>query len=340
MATKLTDVMNTFNTGDVVFTRYPSKGLQPIHATLFLAPGTGIANPSYVHAGEDWLEISGVEKYKEDEDAGSYLRIETPAARRASTTAVALAFARNATRTPYGKLPLKDGFVDGKTKSPTVSRFSGMIKTTDCAEIPFTFAALRRLLKWTMKFASGAPLSKNRGVTCAAFVSICHQVGGMKDFLSSFPVYHDAEKFKKVLQALDALAVTKAKLRENLEELQPAVKTPKTFHRGQALRENSNRELTVDGLATLKLQSKELRLDRLDESVLARLKDSTKPVSEIDKLWVTIQTQYLEIPEASVQLLDQIMPAEFIFDAKYVSSMALSTRMAALGWHRTICEKY
>jgi hypothetical protein len=339
---KLTDDITTFQTGDLVFTRFPPKGTQPIHVTLFLAPGTGVTERSFVHAGATQLEIAKIADYAEDKDSGGYLRAyPTDTTVRTNTAEVAKLFAQTVKPTPYGAFPGSKDVDDPAKRSPKANRFSGMIKTTSVSEIPFEFAALRRLLKWTMKEAAKAPLSENRGVTCAAFVSICHQVAGMKAFLSETQIYYQPEKFKDAMHKIDALTFTKEQLREKLEVLKPAVKQAKPIYLGQAERANSNRELTPDGIATLKAQSKDVELKKLDKSVIARLKDTDQPVSAIDRYWLTVQTQYLGIPEAQARLLETIVPAGFLFDAKYVSSMALSRRVQDIaGWRNDIYTAY
>src|SRR5690349_22277609 len=130
---KLTDSMGTFRTGDLVFVRYPPRGTQPIHVTVFLEPEFGLGE-SYVHAGDAQLEIATHASYEEYREYGGYLHAHTTDAElRNRVAAVAALFARDAKRTPYGHYPNKDDVTrvnKGKAvESPRANRFGGMIGT-------------------------------------------------------------------------------------------------------------------------------------------------------------------------------------------------------------------
>lgn len=341
---KLSDSIHTFKTGDLVFTRYPPKGPQPIHVTLFLEARTGLGR-GYVHAGATHLEIADVATYADDKDAGGYLHAHpTDATVRANTTAVAQLFARTAKRTPYGSYPGSADFsrMNLTPKSPHASRFTGMIRTGSIGDIPFQFPALHRLLKWTLRAIEEATLSENRGITCAAFIAACHQVARMRAFLDETGVGYQPEKIRGCIQQLDALAETKASLREGLELLGTDPANNKPIYRDQAYRENSNRKLTEVGRKTLGELAKDVAWKDMDGTIVTRLKTgAVDPVSSMEKIWLVIQTRMLGIPEVSASLLETIIGNDFLFDAKYVSSPLLAERIRnAPGWNTTEYTHY
>jgi hypothetical protein len=209
---KLTDSINTFVTGDLVFTRYPPTSPQPIHVTVFLEPRAGLGGRSYVHAGATQLEIADAATYKDDKDSGGYLHAHpTDNDLRARTAEVAQAFAQTVKRTPYGSYPSSKDFqrLNLAVQSPHASRLTGIVRTTSFAQIPFEFAALVRLLKWTLRAIDNAPLSGNRGITCAAFVSICHQAARMLLSFDDVGLTWQPEKIRTCLQTLNGLVDAK-----------------------------------------------------------------------------------------------------------------------------------
>lgn len=341
---RLTDSIHTFQTGDLVFTRYPPKGPQPIHVTLFLEARTGLGQ-GYVHAGATHLEIADVDTYADDRDSGGYLHAHpTDPVIRDNTTAVAQLFARTARRTPYGSYPSSVDFdrLELAVKSPHASRFTGMIRTGSIDDIPFQFPALRRLLKWTLRAIENATLSENRGITCAAFIAVCHQVARMRRFLEETGVGYQPDKIKACIQQLDALAETKASLREGLELLGTDPVNNKPIYRDQAYRENSNRKLTQAGRSTLGEMAKDVPWKALDKAIVDRLKTgSSSPLPNMEKIWLVIQTRMLGIPEVLANLLENIIGNDFLFDAKYVSSPLLAERIRnAPGWNTTEYTHY
>jgi hypothetical protein len=338
---KLTDSINTFETGDLVFTRYPPKSPQPIHVTLFLEPRTGLGR-SYVHAGAQQLEIADVETYADDKDSGGYLHAHpTDSVLRSRTAEVAQQFAQTVKRTPYGSYPSSKDFqrLGLVVQSPHASRFTGMVRTTSFAEIPFEFAALVRLLKWTLRAIDNAPLSENRGITCAAFVSICHQVARMLIFFDAVGLTWQPEKIRTCLQTLNGLVESKASLRAALDKIgEDPTRNNKPIYRDQAYRENSNRKLTT--ASKRELDSKRANVDytSVPDEALKRLKRRA-PSSELEGHWLVIQTEWLGIHAASTKSLQDIL-GDFFFDAKYVSSPILSQRVQNIGWRTVPFDAY
>lgn len=341
---KLTDSIHTFQTGDLVFTRYPPRGTQPIHVTLFLEARTGLGR-SYVHAGATHLEIADAATYADDKGAGGYLHAHpADATVRANTAMVAQLFASTVKRTPYGSYPGRADFerMSLAPVSPHASRFTGMIRTGSIDEIHFEFPALRRLLKWTLRAIERSTLSENRGITCAAFIAVCHQVARMRAFLDETGVSYHPEKIRACIQKIDAMTETKAMLRKDLELLGSDPANGKPIYRDQAYRENSNRKLTEDGRGAMVNLAKNVAWGELDSTIVARLKpDAPIRLPYVEKVWLVIQTQMLDIPKVSARLLEDIIGSDFLFDAKYVSSPLLAERIRnAMGWNTTEYTNY
>lgn len=347
---KLTESMGAFRTGDLVFVRYPPRGTQPIHVTVFLEPEFGLGE-CYVHAGDKELEIAPRASYGEYKDAGGYLHAcTTDAHLRNRVAAVAALFAREARPTPYGHYPNKDDInriTGGRAvESPRANRFGGMIGTRHVDEIPFEFAALRRLLKWTLRAVEKAPLSKNRGITCAAFSAACHQVAGMLTFFDDVGLTWNPKLVRNCLSQLDPLTASKADLRANLEVIGVDDKTGKTVYKGQALPANSNRPLTQHGrqtLGTLALVQSGGRT--VVQDWVTEWTQSTgrkfKELSSIERFWLIVQHDMLQIPPVSMKLLESIIDPAFFFDAKYVSSPALAKALVESGsWKTTEYKEY
>lgn len=340
---KLTDSINTFQTGDLVFVRYPPKGTQPIHVTVFLKAGDRLGGSSYVHAGATEVEIASASTYEEDSDAGGYLHAHpTDTTLRENVANVARIFAQTAKKTPYGSYPsssdftrLQDaGTIKQQPKSPHASRFTGMIRTVSIDAIPFEYPALHRLLKWTFRALTNAPLSDHRGITCAAFVALCHQVARMQTHLIETGAAFPPESVKKCVETMEKHLVTKASLRQELELIAKDPKTSKNIYRDQAYRENSNRVLNTKGKA-LASKAKSLR----DE------KHATDQVDELESLWWLMQTKLLNIDESITKKLTEILGPNFMFDAKYVSSPVLADALrgdggGAAGWNTTEYKDY
>lgn len=341
---KLTDSIGTFQTGDLVFTRYPPTSPQPIHVTVYLAPREGLGQ-SYVHAGASEVEIADVSTYADDKDSGGYLHAHpTDAGLRENVAEVAALFARTAKKTPYGSYPSSKDFqrMGSAPQSPHASRFTGMIRTASFNEIPFEFPALHRLLKWTQRAIEDAPLSENRGITCAAFVAACHQVARLRAFFDLTGTRHQPGKLRDCLHQLDTLVQTKVSLRQGLEVLGTDERTGKPIYRDQAYREHSNRALTQPGRGSLQDMSKRIDGGSLSGPIRTRLKKNAEsPLPALEKIWLVIQTQMLGIHESMADLLENIIGPDFLFDAKYVSSPLLAQRVReAQGWNTTEYKDY
>jgi hypothetical protein len=336
----LKDNINDFSTGDFIFTRYPRReGGQPIHVTVFLepkdSPGGGAA---YVHAGADYVEVSAFDTYADDP---GYLHVKTQdTTLRAKTAQVAKIFAPTALdrRTPYGSFPQNDRLPRGAA-APNASRYRGMMSTQRLADIPFEFAALQRLLKWTHKAMTADKLSKERGITCAAFGSACIQVAAMLNFLES--VYKDkdvdgmgacVEQLRKLTAKPDTwdtrtLIATLEPKKVHKSDDDPLVypaKEKKIF-RDQALRANSNRQLTAAGSEFFTTSKDRINTRSLDLEHWRGL----KTMDLVERLWLIVQTQILKISEWQARPLSDIIPANFFFDAKYVNSLVLSELLEA-----------
>ncbi|MGF6408845.1 hypothetical protein [Paraburkholderia sp. MM5482-R1] len=338
---KLTDSINTFVTGDLVFTRYPPTTRQPIHVTVFLEPRHGLGR-SYVHAGAQQLEIADVATYADDKGAGGYLHAHpTDNMLRSRTAEIAQMFAQNVKRTPYGNYPSSADFqrLQLLVESPHASRFTGMVRTTDFGQIPFEFPALVRLLKWTLRAIDNAPLSENRGITCAAFVSICHQVARMLIFFDDVGLTWQPEKIRNCLQKLNGLVESKASLRAELEKIgEDPTRNNKPIYRDQAYREHSNRKLTPAGKSELASKRANVAYDSVPDEARKRLKKNA-PSSELEGYWLVIQTEWLGINAAITKSLQDIL-GDFFFDAKYVSSPILSQRVQTIGWRTVAFNAY
>jgi hypothetical protein len=334
---KLTDVINTFETGDLVFTRFPPKGTQPIHVTLFLSARDAV-KPSYVHAGATHVEIADASTYAVDKDSGGYLHARLTAAdMRSRVTRIARAFAGTAKLTPYGSYPSSKDFtrLNIEVKSPNASRFGVMVKTPNFDAIPFDFPALHRLLKWTWRAECNATFSENRGITCAAFASACQQVARMQAFLKdNYMGGGLADTLADAVKTLNGMVQTKASLRENLEQLGKDEQTGKTIYKGQAERANSNRKFTPDGMSKFKEMARDVKTRDFPEEIIGRIpstakdaKAPDKPLTPIENQWLVIQTKLLKVPQYSAKLLEDILGSEWMFDAKYVNSMLLADRL-------------
>lgn len=341
---KFTDSIKTFKTGDLVFVRYPPRGVQPIHVTVFLEPEVGLGD-SYVHAGATHLEIADISTYADDKDKGGYLHAcTTNTDLRITVANVAALFAQTAVRTPYGSYPGTPDFqrlYQGKTppQSPHASRFAGMIRTQDVAEIPFEFPALHRLLKWTYRAVTKTPLSMNRGITCAAFSAACHQVAGMRAFFEETGLSYKPELVRDCVSQLDTMVETKQALRKDLEVLGTSEQTKKPIYRDQAYREQSNRKLTTEGTDKLKdlVPSKKAWIAEVEK----KLATTFATLSGVERAWVIIQRQMLGIDLEMIRLLSGIIDPAFFFDAKYVSSPALAKALrGAGGWKTTEFTQY
>jgi hypothetical protein len=339
----LKQAIDGFHTGDMVFTRYPPKGVQPIHVTVFLEARDALQR-SYVHAGAKELEVALATTYEDDKDGGGYLHATpTDATHREAVAEIARIFAQEVGRTPYGSYPGMDDFarMNIAPKSPHANRFTGMIRTTRIDDIPFDISALHRLLKWTYRALTRAPLSENRGITCAAFVAACHQIAHMRSFLQEVGVAYDVEKVGSCVAALDGMVQTKQSLRQGLELLGQDPQTHKSIYRDQAYRENSNRRLTTAGWQKLWEHNRDIQTDALPGEIQLRLQQLGPDLQQIDRQWLIIQTRLLGIHESQTRLIEDVIGQGFLFDAKYVSSPVLANLvLGSRHWNTTRYDKY
>ena len=351
----LVDMLGGFSTGDLVFTYYPppETSRQPIHVTVFLADGDApshIKGAGFVHAGKDEVEVVPVAAYKQYDVSGFKHVTTTDSQRRIRAAEVAKVFAMTTVKTPYGSYP---GSGHTKEDSPGANRFTGMIKSESVAALPFDFTALTRLLKWTNRAHKKDTLSVNRGITCAAFATACYQVGEMMEYVRTKGAL---DKLEKCLYAADKMLESKSELRLR-KGLKPLMvdpkkkkqvmaldrlknKTPHPVYKGQALRDNSNRQIEAKRAEDMfgymkKIDPGELYSFYSDEKKLG------SNLSDIDQQWLYLQTEFLGIDKYSAQSITEVIPNEFMFDAKYMNSRILETHISAQnGWKTTIIPSY
>ena len=84
------------------------------------------------------------------------------------------------TTTPYGSYPGAKEAQPRQLPSQSVLRDDA---NRFGRNHPAEAAGLVRLMKWTYRLHTRAPLSVNRGITCAAFSWACHQAAAMKLYL-------------------------------------------------------------------------------------------------------------------------------------------------------------
>ena len=119
-----------------------------------------------------------------------------------------------------------------------------------------------------------------------------------------------------------------------------------TYYQNQAWRENSNRALSDKG----KLEVQDLLTYEKDGRRFAHawLRDALKSLgvpdlngfSQVEKVWLAVQCQMLGIDPYLVRRLSDIIDPTFFFDAKYVSSMALSAIFPTGNWNSTPFTEY
>jgi hypothetical protein len=188
----LKDAVQGFKTGDLIITYLPRGGTRPMHVTIYLEPADSPSNaPAFIHAATDGVVIEAVEgwrempKYRHARRGG---QLGAEAAQAAKVWAADRTINNNTpTTTPYGSYP---GSRESATPKLRANRFSAMMQTPSIASIPLEAAGLVRLMKWTYRLITRAPLSVNRGITCAAFSCACHQAAAMKLFLIEQGVLH------------------------------------------------------------------------------------------------------------------------------------------------------
>jgi hypothetical protein len=230
-----------------------------MHVTIYLEPADSPSNaPAFIHAATDGVVIEGMEgwrempKYRHARRGGD---LGAEAAQAAKIWAADRTINTDApTTTPYGSFP---GSKESATPKLRANRFSAMMQTPSIASIPLEAAGLVRLMKWTYRLTTRAPLSVNRGITCAAFSCACHQASAMKLFLIGQGVLHklDTANMGRINGWLEDKQTLRNRLKLPEAEPLPGVKTEKPILIGGALREQSNRgmtEKTTGAVETLK----------------------------------------------------------------------------------------
>lgn len=332
---KLTDSIKQFSTGDLVICYYPPKKGATLHLTLYFTAKDnprGKASAGFIHAGNDGVEFTPEAGYAEYGKVSGFLHVApVNEVLRQEAARIAAIWGVEASATPYGSYP---GTKDlGKDAAPLANRFQGMRATADLGEIPFDFTALARLLKWVQRAHAKAPLSKLRGITCAAFAAACYQTAAMYLYLRDLGAL---ERVAGALKEIDALLGSKADLRKGLKVLIPAdkSKTGKPVYQGQALRQHSNRPLQKDAATTMNKSSDELDLDTLYEY-------GKKALTDLDRQWLYVQIELLGISPYSARSLEAIIPDDVRFDVKYINSPLLTDRLErSNAWRRTPFDKY
>jgi hypothetical protein len=349
----LTSAIGGFRTGDLVITYLPGADKRPLHLTVFLSPGDSPSGQAaFVHAGNSGVIIEGSAGYAE---MPKYRHARRTGALGAAAAQAAKVWAADRTipnaaapiTTPYGSYP---GGAQSLTPGMRANRFSAMKGTPNLAAIPIEAAGVVRLMKWTYRFIANAPLSKNRGITCAAFTCACHQAAAMHLFL------RDAGVLSKFDQAamgkINALLESKADLRARIPLPEatpnPGVTLPKPILIGGALRDNSNRGMTpatktavnnisgkVGNAATSKGVADQLPQFFPDDASLAT-------ATEADYIWLFIQTKILGISSYNAARLADVIPPDFYYDAKYVNSLLLNQLILQSGvlWQTADFDTY
>jgi hypothetical protein len=326
----LKDAVQGFKTGDLVITYLPRGGTRPMHVTIYLEPADSPSNThAFVHAAPDGVVIEGIEgwrempKYRHARRGGD---LAGGAAEAAKVWASDRTIQNNTpTTTPYGSYP---GAKESATPQLRANRFSAMMQTASFATIPLGAAGLVRLMKWTYRLSTRAPLSVNRGITCAAFSWACHQAAAMKLYLHGQGVLNklDSATMGKIGGLLESKVALRARLILPEAQPKPGVVPKKPILIGAALQQNSNREMTErtrENLAKMpeniaKKPDKALR----EYPEFFPDQDSLTTATDTDLLWLGIQA-VLGIATYSAVRLDKVIPADFFYDAKYINSILL-----------------
>ena len=327
----LKDAVQGFQTGDLIITYLPRGGTRPMHVTIYLQPADSPSNThAFIHAATDGVVIEGIEAWKEmpkyrHARRGGQLAAE--AAKAAKVWAADRTINNNTpTTTPYGSYP---GSKESATPQLRANRFSAMMQTPSIASIPIEAAGLVRLMKWTYRLNTRAPLSVNRGITCAAFSCACHQAAAMKLFLNDQGVLQNLDD--ATMGRINGWLESKQALRDRLHlpEAQPrqGVVTKKPILIGAALREHSNRGMTDKatenlGKMTETITNKPNMVQRLYPEFFPD-QNSLTTATTTDLLWLVIQTQVLGMSSYSAVRLNSVIPPDFFYDAKYTNSILL-----------------
>ena len=345
---KLSDVLNTLATGDVVVTYYPEApppSRRLLHVTVILrAAHSGGAGDCFAHSDNvaNELHRSPFTDYAEQ---GGFLVaqcVDREQAQRAANAA--RVWASTAQKTSYGQSPQSSDL-----KTPDVklrlaaSRFMGMKDIGSLLEIPFESAALLRLLKWTLRLKDSVRLSNHRGVTCAAFLAECHQAAAMLDHITLAGGLHKLDT--AFVGQVAKLFESKTALRERLNLVRVELKEGSTSGKdhafvGQAMRENSNRSLKPEASVAVTNKQAILVKRRAEYDAYETSGRDLSQIPEVEMLWVVLQHQ-LGIHPAAMKPLEQIIPPDFLFDAKYVNSRLMTTILRnSPHWRTTPYDRY
>ena len=327
----LINAVQGFKTGDLIITYLPRGGTRPMHVTIYLEPADSPSNAqAFIHAANDGVVVEGIEgwrempKYRHARRGGE---LAAAAAQAAKVWAADRTINNNTpTTTPYGSYP---GAKESATPQLRANRFSAMMQTTSIGSIPLEAAGLVRLMKWTYRLKTRAPLSVNRGITCAAFSCACHQAAAMIVFLHGQGVLNklNTANMGKIDGLLESKEVLRARL--NLPEAQPreGVVTKNPILIGAALRQNSNRGMTEK--TTENLGNMTVTMTGKPDKILQIYPEffpdqaSLGTATTTDLLWLAIQTKVLEISTYSAVRLNRVIPPDFFYDAKYINSILL-----------------
>jgi len=320
-----------FQTGDLIITYLPRGGTRPMHVTIYLESADSPSNaPAFIHAAADGVVIEPIAAWKEmakyrHARRGGRLGVE--AAKAAKVWATDRTINKDtATTTPYGSYP---GAKESATPKLRANRFSAMMQTASIGSIPLEAAGLVRLMKWTHRLSTKAPLSVNRGITCAAFSCACHQAAAMKLFLNEQSVLQklDTASMGKINGLLESKEVLRARLNLPVAEPVEGFVPKKPILIGGALRENSNRGMTEKTTKTLEEMNTNItkKPDKMLEKYPEFFPDqnSLSTATTTDLLWLAIQTQVLGISSYSALRLNSVIPPDFFYDAKYINSILL-----------------
>ena len=346
--TKLSDVLNTLQTGDVVVTYYPEApppSRRLLHVTVILrAAYSGGVGDCFAHSDNAANELHRSPFTDYEAQSGFLVAQCVDRAQGQRAANAARVWTSTARKTPYGQSPQTSDLKTPDLKLRlAASRFVGMKDTGSLLEIPFESSALLRLLKWTLRLKDVAPLSENRGVTCAAFLAECHQAAAMLNHITIEGGLHKLDT--AFVGKVAALFESKAALRERLNLESVELKDGATSGKdhafvGQAMRANSNRSLKPNASDLVTSKQAVLTKQRAKYEAYDSSGRDLSQIPEVEMLWVILQHE-LGIHPASMKPLEQIIPPDFLFDAKYVNSRLMTTILRnSLQWRTTPYDKY
>lgn len=347
MVDKLSENWHAFQTGDVIVTYYPVVPNKLLHLTVYFEARHNNGVAGFAHASGEGLIIEANAGYKE---LGGFLHARCVDPDRAARGAEAAAiWARTATRTPYGSFPRATDAKVGGTGVKGANRFSGMRDTAALTEIEFEPAALLRLMKWTLRLKTDAPLSVLRGITCAAFVVACHQASAMMRFLRDANGLNKldddmlgkfAALFEKKADVRARAGLLKAELTQQAQATLEMKSKSNTVYVGQAAKNASNRNLLETTLAKFANQRVAIGKKTQDFPGIFDSNHAVESIPDVELLWINFQNM-LGINQAVMQPLDTIIPTDFLFDAKYVNSKILTRILeSSQAWRTKAYQAY